>query len=127
MGARFAHSVANLFMAHWGEESVFKNRPPELVCYRRFIDDLIMIWEGDMSSLVLFMQKLNITKNISPTWNVTKIGWSFWTWRLLRMVTTLGCVIILNPPIAITIYPGKTATIASGYAISEMAIYKTEV
>lgn len=55
MGARFSPSVANLFMANWEEDIVFKDRPSHLVCYRRYIDDLIMIWKGDMVSLELFM------------------------------------------------------------------------
>lgn len=66
MGARFAPSVANLFMALWEEESIFQERPSQLKCYKRYIDDLIMIWEGETVSLEAFMLKLNNnTKNIS--------------------------------------------------------------
>lgn len=73
MGAWFTPSVTKLFMAHWEEESVFRDHPPELVCYKGYIDNLIMVWQGDMVSLDSFMQKLNITiKNISLTWNVSK-------------------------------------------------------
>lgn len=72
MGARFAPSVANLFMARREEEAIFKNRPPELVCNQRYIDDLIMIWGGDKPSLDIFFQKLNAnTNNIVLTWNIT--------------------------------------------------------
>ncbi|XP_040212329.1 uncharacterized protein LOC120943214 [Rana temporaria] len=72
MGARFAPSVANLFMAHWERDVVFQDRPHQLRCYRRYIDDLIMVWEGDLPSLQLFMDKLNSnTKNIVLTWTVS--------------------------------------------------------
>lgn len=71
MGAKFAPSVANLFMAHWEEDAVFKDRPPQLICYRRYIDDLIIVWNGDMESLQLFMNRMdNNDKNIKLTWNV---------------------------------------------------------
>lgn len=63
MGARFALSVANLFMTHW----VFRDHPPHLACYRRYIAVLLMIWEKDMSSLELFMKLNRNTKNIKLT------------------------------------------------------------
>lgn len=72
MGARFAPSVANLFMAHWEEDIIFKDPPPQLSCYRRYIDDLIMVWEGDMPSLQTFMDGLNANnKNIELTWTIS--------------------------------------------------------
>lgn len=43
-GARFAPSVAKIFMAHWEAEAVFNNRPSQLVCYKRYKDDLFVIW-----------------------------------------------------------------------------------
>lgn len=72
MGARFAPSVANLFMAHWEEKAVYKNKPPELICYQRYIDDLIMVWEGDRDSLDAFVSRLNDNnKNIVLSWNIS--------------------------------------------------------
>lgn len=66
---RFAPSVTNIFMALW-EEFVFGSRPAQLVCYQRYIDDLFLIWEGDLISLQLFMSRLNgNTKNIRLIWN----------------------------------------------------------
>lgn len=50
MGAWFSPIATILFIAHWEEEFVFKNRPPELICYQSYIDDLIMIWEGGRQS-----------------------------------------------------------------------------
>lgn len=73
MGARFAPSVANLFMAHWEEEVIYKDTPPELICYQRYIDDIIMIWDGDRSDLDSFMKKLDENnRNIVLSWNVGK-------------------------------------------------------
>lgn len=54
MGVKFAPSMANLFMAKWEEELVFRDLPPELVLYKRYIDDLIVIWTGDVESLTHF-------------------------------------------------------------------------
>ena len=68
MGARFAPSVANLFMAHWEEQAIYKHKPPQLICYQRYIDDLIMIWDGDRTSFDEFASSLNANdKNIILT------------------------------------------------------------
>lgn len=63
MGARFAPSIANLFMEEWEDKFVFANRKEGLLFYRRFIDDLFFIWEGDECSLHEFMRELNSNKN----------------------------------------------------------------
>lgn len=66
MGAKFAPSVANLFMALWEESSIFHDRPGQLVCYKPYIDALIMVWEGNTDSLEAFLLRLNTTtKNLS--------------------------------------------------------------
>lgn len=59
MGANFAPCVAKLFMSKLEEETIFQNRTIELVLYRRFIGDLIVIWKGDEESLIIFFQKLS--------------------------------------------------------------------
>lgn len=65
MGAKYAPSVANIFMAKWEEDAIFLNTPKELVLYKRFIDDCIFIWKGDELSLRSFFQRLNMNqKNI---------------------------------------------------------------
>lgn len=46
MGAKYAPSLANLFMAEWEDRKVFSQKRPQLLFYRRFIDDLLFIWEG---------------------------------------------------------------------------------
>lgn len=60
MGARFA-----------SRKKPYLRIDPELVCYQRYIDDLIKVWDGDKSGLDTFMQRLNANnKNITLTWNV---------------------------------------------------------
>lgn len=59
MGAKFAPSVANAFMAQWEEEAVHKNPPMKLTLYKRFIDNLIIIWNGSKVSLEKFLCDLN--------------------------------------------------------------------
>lgn len=56
MGARFAPSIANLFMGEWMDKCVFANKKEGLLFYRRFIDNLFFIWEGDECSLHKFMR-----------------------------------------------------------------------
>lgn len=81
-------------MALWEEESVFRDPPQQLKCYKQYIDDLVMIWEGGRCSLETFMLKLNTNmNNISLSWNIDsrqivfldleifKDGDSFKTWN----------------------------------------------
>lgn len=71
MGAKYAPSVANLYMAEWEEEAVYKNRPQQLLLFKRFIDDIIVIWAGDKESLMDFGFNLNLNnKNINLSWEI---------------------------------------------------------
>lgn len=71
MGAKFAPSVANAFMAQWEETSVYENIPAELSLYKRYIDDLIIIWNGSREALENFLNKLNTNeKNIQLVWKI---------------------------------------------------------
>lgn len=63
MGAKYAPSLANLFMAEWENRHVFSRRLPQLRFYRRFIDDLLFIWEGPEESMVEFLGYLNTNTN----------------------------------------------------------------
>lgn len=78
MGAKFTPSVANLFMAQWEEESVYKHTPPELLLYKRYIDDVIILWKGNKEKLTTFLDGLNRNdKIIQFTWNVSKKNISY--------------------------------------------------
>lgn len=59
MGAKFAPSMANLFMAKWEEDVVLHDRPDQLVMWKRFIDDILFIWDGDKASIDSYLSGLN--------------------------------------------------------------------
>lgn len=44
MGAKYAPSVANLFMSYWEKDAIFSGNIPQLKFYKRYIDDIIIIW-----------------------------------------------------------------------------------
>ena len=86
MGAKFAPSVAGLFMSKWEEESVFLEQHEDLVMYKRYIDDIFIIWKGDRCGLVLFFEKLNInSKNITLTWQIEEKQISFLDLEISRI------------------------------------------
>ena len=71
MGAKYAPSVANVFMAEWEETAIYEDLPDQLILYKRFIDDCILIWRGDTESLIQFFNKLNLNqKNIVLTYTI---------------------------------------------------------
>ena len=59
MGARYAPSVANIVLNKWEQETVFLDQHFSLCFYRRYIDDVILFWEGPEASLKLFLEKMN--------------------------------------------------------------------
>lgn len=59
MGAKFAPSLANLFTARWEKEVIDSNPPKELRLWRRYIDDVLLLWDGDQASLENFFTQLN--------------------------------------------------------------------
>lgn len=67
MGSAFAPSYACLVMGFWEEkfidnpiQNVFLSR---IVLWKRFIDDVFMIWRGDQNDLNDFLKYLNSTTN----------------------------------------------------------------
>lgn len=59
MGAKFAPSLANLFMAQWEEEAIIHGNWPELIIWKRFIDDAIFLWKGTSDRLESFLSSLD--------------------------------------------------------------------
>lgn len=63
MGAAFAPTYANLFMGWWEANYVFSDQMSPYVQYIshwfRYIDDLVFLWSGDMTSLTEFLCRLN--------------------------------------------------------------------
>lgn len=86
MGAKFAPSVAGLFMSQWEEEVVFTDPPEELRLYKRYIDDIFIIWVGDRDLLTSFFLKLNNNiKNIVLTWQIEEQSISFLDLEISRI------------------------------------------
>ena len=73
MGTKLAPSYANLFMTKFEENHVYTYRlQPTL--WKRFIDDIFLIWQHGLDSLLEFIKHLNsvhstikFTSDISPT------------------------------------------------------------
>uniref|UniRef100_A0A8C5M9U5 Reverse transcriptase domain-containing protein n=1 Tax=Leptobrachium leishanense TaxID=445787 RepID=A0A8C5M9U5_9ANUR len=58
MGTRFAPNFANLYMDNW-EKNILKERVNDIVIYKRYIDDLFLIWNGGEEKLEIFLRELN--------------------------------------------------------------------
>ena len=73
MGTKLAPSYANLFMTKFGQKYVY-TYPLQPKLWKRFIDDIFLIWPHGMVSLWEFINHLNtvhsiikFTRDISPT------------------------------------------------------------
>lgn len=51
MGARYAPSVANVVLNKWEGETIYKENNQALLYYKRYIDYVILLWEGSQTSL----------------------------------------------------------------------------
>ncbi|CAJ0958217.1 unnamed protein product [Ranitomeya imitator] len=74
MGATCATSYANLFLGLW-EREVVQNLEgiDAVVSWSRYIDDILFIWQGSESSLLSFLDRLNLNPyNIHLTWHYSK-------------------------------------------------------
>lgn len=58
MGAKYAPSLANLFMAKWEEDVVYTDQSPYLTFWARYINDVLLLWEGTSSQLDEFFLDL---------------------------------------------------------------------
>ena len=63
MGTKLAPSYANLFMTKFEEKYVY-TYPLQPKLWKRFIDDIFMIWSHGMDSLLEFIDHLNV---VHPT------------------------------------------------------------
>ena len=55
MGAKYAPSLANLFMAKWEEDVVCVEVRPQIVLWARYIDDILLLWDGTRVDLMQFL------------------------------------------------------------------------
>lgn len=58
MGAKHAHSVANLFIDKWEKDVIDAQQSPGFSLWLRYIDDILLLWKGHPTSLVGFMETL---------------------------------------------------------------------
>lgn len=66
MGMRVAPAYANIFMGAFEDIYITGEFSDNILVYKRFIDDLFIIWRGDEGSALNFVEKIN--KN---DWGVT--------------------------------------------------------
>lgn len=61
MGANFAPGYANLTMGHWEELNIWSNNPyaRHLIFYGRYIDDILIIWDGGPDAFSSFVAHCN--------------------------------------------------------------------
>lgn len=59
MGAKYAPSIANLLLNKWEEEQIYSTNRSHLKFYRRYIDDIVIIWGGTEEELQMFFDELN--------------------------------------------------------------------
>lgn len=61
MGANFAPSYTNLTMGYWELQYISHNNPfaAHIIYYGRYIDDIILIWEGTSESIESFVKHCN--------------------------------------------------------------------
>lgn len=58
MGARYAPRFANTFFNRWEQKEIVSKEWHQLKMYRRFIDDIYLIWEGGQEELQTFLNHL---------------------------------------------------------------------
>lgn len=54
MGAKYAPSVANIFLSKWEHEEIFGKPRINLQIYKRYIDDVIIVWIGMEEFEIIF-------------------------------------------------------------------------
>lgn len=55
------------------EEAVFSEIPSELIVFRRYIDDIFILWKGEGHRLALFLENFNKNdRNIKLTWDISE-------------------------------------------------------
>ena len=69
MGTPMAVSAATIYMAKLEEPTL---ATPGLSFYRRFVDDIFLVWEGTYIDLQIFLMKLNsLAPTINLIWNIS--------------------------------------------------------
>ncbi|XP_031751078.1 uncharacterized protein LOC116408410 [Xenopus tropicalis] len=81
MGAKFAPTYANLYMGWWEESHIYGDTSGyahKIVLYKRYVDDLLLIWCGTEGEFTHFVDKININDlNLKFTYEFHKQTISF--------------------------------------------------
>lgn len=78
IGARYAPSIAKLVLNKWEQEFIYKHQWEGLKLYKRYIDDVVLLWEGSEGSLVKFIQLMNVNNyglRFTAVWNNKSISY----------------------------------------------------
>lgn len=51
MGAKYAPSVAHIFLNKLEDEAIYGEIWPDLRVYRRYIDNILLVWQGTAATL----------------------------------------------------------------------------
>ncbi|XP_043944075.1 extracellular calcium-sensing receptor-like [Protopterus annectens] len=87
MGTPCAKSYTNVVVAQWEETFLFKSQlfKEGVGFYKRFVDDLFLIWLGDVDGLLLFFEEINastdflkLTSNFSKECDCIRCPEDFW-------------------------------------------------
>ena len=77
MGTPIAPTIANIFMSNL-EEELLLNSPVKPSFYKRYIDDIIFIWEDTLENLNTFMDRMNNQHpSIKYTFNISETSVNF--------------------------------------------------
>ena len=77
MGTKMAPAYANLFMGKL-EEKLKDFGKPYIVLWKRFIDDIFVIWTGSKSEFITYMKKINqIHNTIKFTYELSETELTF--------------------------------------------------
>lgn len=76
MGTKFAPSYANLYLAGI-EQDFLGSRVLSPLVWRRFLDDVFMIWQHGLDELEVFMRELNAASPLSFTYSASSASATF--------------------------------------------------
>lgn len=78
--------MANLFMTKQEEDVIYRERRPELVLWKKYIEDVLFLWEADFDSLKNFMEFMNTNdRGICLKHEASRNEIHFKQWRLLQV------------------------------------------
>ena len=77
MGAKMAPAYANLFLGKL-EEKLNELGKPHVMLWKRFIDDIIVIWTGSASEFIKYMNTINqLHHTIKFTYELSETEFTF--------------------------------------------------